>query len=170
MSRNIKIALVILAILLIGALGFWLVVRQTTPTTTPSTEPSGEQPTTTNFALPATTDDKMFLPLENGSLEVNNIYKDPIASLEENGVDFAQSPDYAIAFYPDNQGFIITITNPEIQAARDSAEIAFLMELGITQEEACKLNVSLSVPFSINQQNAGQEFGLSFCPNGKAFN
>jgi hypothetical protein len=76
-----------------------------------------------------------------------------------------------MAYYTQDQGFLIVITNKDIEPARKSAEAAFLKILGLEQEKekACSLKVSLTVPFDVNAQASGTNYGLSFCPNGKPF-
>ena len=105
-----------------------------------------------------------------GTISINNPYELPESKpLSLGGVNFKENADYSIDYYPQDQGFIIAILNPNIQAARDAAEKDFLKTLDITKAAACKLKVTLSVPFDVNENASGKNYRLSFCPNGKAF-
>lgn len=135
----------------------------TPPTPSPSVFPSG-------FIVPQKTDSKMTIKTNEGSVATNNVYADPIQQFPDNSVAFANNNYYYFAFFPLDESFVITILNPDIQTARVKAENDFLQQLSITKEQACDLKLTLAVPFSINQENSGQNFDLSFCPNGKPFN
>ncbi|MFA6928053.1 MAG: hypothetical protein WC258_02200 [Patescibacteria group bacterium] len=74
-----------------------------------------------------------------------------------------------MAYYPEDQGFIIAILNPNIEDSRKEAEKEFIKLLGINKTEACNLTVELSVPYSINKEVSGKNYGLSFCPDGIPF-
>ena len=103
------------------------------------------------------------------TISVNNIYKKSDKILSNNGVAFEDNEDYYIAYYPDDNSFTIVIHNRDVNLGREKAEIGFLNDLGITQEQACKLTVILGVPYSVSENLSGQNFGLSFCPGGKPF-
>ena len=106
----------------------------------------------------------------NGTVSINDPYKVPEGKpLSLGGVNFKENNSYSIDYYPEDQGFIVAILSSNIQAARDAAEKDFLETLGVTQAAACKLKVTLSVPFDINENASGINYRLSFCPNGKAF-
>ena len=111
----------------------------------------------------------MFINTGKEKIEINNVYKNPI-EMFESGVEFKKNSDYLIDYYSPDQLFVIVITNPNIDEARINAEKDFLDTLNINQEQACKLNIQLGVPFSVNENAAGINYGLSFCPNGKPFN
>ena len=124
-------------------------------------------PPQTTFTEPTGSDEKMTLSTVNGDIKINNLYKNPVATLYHNGVLFQQTPDFEMSFYPDDQGFIISLLNPDLQKARNEAEKAFLETLGISKEQACLLKISLGVTADISEKAAGQNYGLSFCPNGR---
>ncbi|MFA4817776.1 MAG: hypothetical protein WC608_03615 [Parcubacteria group bacterium] len=176
MSKNTKLIIVVFSIiLLVVAVYFFITLRSNPqkplaqPQTPPQTQQPGSSPTS-NFVVPPKDSGKMVITISQGSLEINNLYKNPVADLPGNGVAFKETNDYHMDFYPQDEGFIIAIQNPDIQTARDIAEVDFLQALGITKDQACSLKVTLGVPYNVNQQAAGQNYGLSFCPNGKSFN
>lgn len=117
--------------------------------------------------VPSQADEKMTIKTASGDITINNLYKKPIAMLFHNGVLFQQTPNFEISYYPDDQGFIISLLNPNLQKARGEAEKTFLETLGVQKEQACLLKISLGTTADINKKAAGQNFGLSFCPNGK---
>lgn len=121
------------------------------------------------FTMPSKDDPKMKITANGADLEVNNVFRYPIKDLSDGGVTFTENDNFISSFYPEDQGFIITITNPNIQQGREEAEQNFLFYLGITKEQACKLRVDLGVPAFVNGPAAGKNYGLSFCPNGKPF-
>jgi hypothetical protein len=63
---------------------------------------------------------------------------------------------YGIEFQPKIQKFFIDLRGNDLQLARNEAEKGLLEILGITQTEACRLNLNLGI------QGVGL-YGLSFC-------
>lgn len=84
------------------------------------------------------------------------------------GVVVANSDLYTIVYYAEEQGFAISIKNPDIQKSRSEAEARFLQELNIQKEDACKLTVDVGVPVSVSYEHSGKKYGLSFCPSAEA--
>lgn len=140
-----KIALTLASIILIAFLGFYLVFLKNR--------------------------NKITIKTPSGNVSINNPKKLPdIKPISLDGVSFKENTNYSIDYYPQDQGFIIVILNSDdIQKARDLAEKDFLDTLKLSQKDACKLNVSLTVPFRVNEKTSGINYHLSFCPNGKAF-
>ncbi|MFA5961412.1 MAG: hypothetical protein WC848_01875 [Parcubacteria group bacterium] len=119
---------------------------------------------------PATAIDTFTIATQTGTVAVNNIYKLPDAKpLDLDGVNFKNTQYYYMAYYPKQQGFIIAMMDPNIQKAREIAESDFLDILGITKDQACQLNVSLTVPPTVNETASGGNYGLSFCPGETEF-
>ncbi|MFZ2225915.1 MAG: hypothetical protein WA064_04875 [Candidatus Moraniibacteriota bacterium] len=115
-------------------------------------------------------ENQLIVKTPSGTVSINDPHKLPSGKpLSMDGVNFKENTNYSIDYYPQDQGFIIAILNPNIQAARDAAEKDFLKTLDITKAAACKLKVTLSVPFDVNENASGKNYRLSFCPNGKAF-
>lgn len=112
---------------------------------------------------------KMIVISGNEKIKVYNIYKKPLETYSNSDVEFKKTPDYTFDFYAKGPTFIITILNKNINAARETAEKDFLNTMQINKEQACKINVQLSVPFNVDENVAGPDYGLSFCPDGKKF-
>lgn len=104
---------------------------------------------------------------EQGNVRIPDITKNPIENLSAGGVTFQLSDDFSIEYYPEDKGFVITLLNRDIEAAQMKAEQEFLRALEISKENACKLNVSIGVPYSVDENLAGGIYKMSFCPGGK---
>jgi hypothetical protein len=172
MSKNLKLILISVAIVIVFALlvVYIINVRKSSVATPPAQQPSSQLPSV-KFVIPSESSSKMTIPTKDaGQIETNNIYIHPAGNLSNNGVGFISNDDYFMAFYPNDKSFTITIQSINLEEARRRAEAAFLQALGITQDQACRLNVSLYVPDFVSSKNSGQDFGLSFCPNGKPLN
>src|SRR3989339_510366 len=83
-------------------------------------------PISTSFPTPSPNEDKMPINTAQGAVEINNLYKNPDKTLSQSGVGFIRNPDYYMSYYPEDQGFIITILNPNIEQSRIDAEKSFL--------------------------------------------
>lgn len=119
-------------------------------------------------AAPLPTGDQITLTTRKGSVTTKNFLK----TAEDFGAGvyaLSMMENYHINYYrPDNSFQIAILTRPA-QTGRDQAEAALVEMLGITGQEACKLLVSLSVPFDVDPALVTKEFGLSFCPDGIPF-
>ncbi len=100
-----------------------------------------------------------------GSVAIDNVYKNPVEKLSRNGVEFKESEKYNMSFYPQNNGFLIVITDPNVVASEKEAENDFLSQLEISKDDACKLEISITVPFGVSEKYSGKVYGFSFCPN-----
>lgn len=107
---------------------------------------------------------------EKGTVPINNVYKDPVEKLSMNGVAFVNNSDYYMAFYPQDNGFLISINSSDVVSAERKAEKSFLKQLGITEEQACELKVSITVPYSVSEEYSGGNYTFSFCPDGNPLN
>jgi hypothetical protein len=107
---------------------------------------------------------------DQGEIKVNNFYKLTGAQpLSDDGVNFKNSSYYYMAYYPNQQGFLISILDMDIEKARQIAEDDFVQALNITKDQACMLNVSLTVSPEAGEKARGGNYRLSFCQNGKPF-
>jgi hypothetical protein len=165
LSKTILLAGAILIIGLIIFLLFKYFGRQAQPQTP-------ETPTTfSTFPVPPASDEKMSVKTTDGeTVFLNNVYRQPVENLFQNGVIFKENSDYSMAFYPQDQSFIVTLLNSDIKTARNNAERDLLAALEIDEQVSCQLKVSVTVPYGVNADASGQEYGLSFCPGGKPFN
>lgn len=94
---------------------------------------------------------------------MNNIYNNE-SSLKSNGeLRFLETPKYHLIYSPPKEYFLISIVASPFPESRKEAETAFLNILGITQDQACRLNVNVTTPLSVNPDYAGNAYRLSFC-------
>lgn len=108
------------------------------------------------------------VPAKNGAVPVNNVTQNPVQQVGDTVV-FAQTDQYSIIYYQKEQTFSITISSQPAQPARDAAEAVLLQKLGISKDQSCNLIVTTYVPYDVDPNLSGQDYGLSFCPSGKAF-
>jgi hypothetical protein len=114
--------------------------------------------------------EKIKVATDKGPVFINDIEKNPIEKIAyDSSVVFGKSDNFTMSYYPPDQGFIITIDSPALEQSRQQAEKNFLDLLGVSKEQACLLKVTLNVPYNVSEAASGQNYGLSFCPNGKPF-
>jgi len=73
-------------------------------------------------------------------------------------------PKYIIEYIASTNYFNIGLFSEPIATARLDAEQYLLQELGITKEQMCMLNYTVSAPVSVNEYYSGTNLGFSFCP------
>lgn len=168
MERRTKL-LIFLSLLFVAVISVLYFVFSKKPSQPVPSQPIVEPQPSPSFPIPSASDPKMTITTPQGTLELNNVYKNPLENLSNGGVSFKDNSDYYMAYYPQDQGFLVVIQNPDIKTARDKAEADLLETLGIDKSAACKLKVSITVPYDVNASASGQEYGLSFCPNAKQF-
>lgn len=103
--------------------------------------------------------------MEIKGIKVNNVYKNPIILNRKNDVTFFKNDKYEFVYLPYYQVFIITIVGSPFQMYIKPAEEEFIKALGISKEQACKLNVELGTVVFANPDYAGKTYPLSFCRN-----
>lgn len=173
MDKKKIIILVTTVLLIVGLLSVILFYRKSEKIPTVPTDTN--QPAFPEFPIiqgtkPDVSTDKFEIKTQEGPIHVNNVYKlPPVQELSYDGIKFKNSDYYSMDYYPNQQGFIIIITNPDIEKARQIAEDDFLNILGISKNEACQLNVSMTVFREVSDLASGRNYRLSFCPNGKPF-
>jgi hypothetical protein len=74
-----------------------------------------------------------------------------------------ETKDYGIAYFDNDNAFLITIFASPFEEKRTIAEDAFLESLDITQEEACNLTVYITTTMHANPNEASKDHYLSFC-------
>ncbi|HUZ92914.1 MAG TPA: hypothetical protein VNG29_02850 [Candidatus Paceibacterota bacterium] len=108
------------------------------------------------------TDPTITLGTAKGSVIVNNFYKLAVEQ-EENTLVFKKTDQYLLSYDTTNSSFWIQVSGTPFDDARKAAEADFLQTLGLSQADACKLAVSVGVPYSPGNALDGQFFPLSFC-------
>ena len=92
----------------------------------------------------------------NGSIEVKNFYK-TLVDTEEGSIIMADNENYQISYERSTSVFYIHFRNDAV--SQSQAEADLLNVLGISQQDACKLNVLVFQPGKTNGAK------LSFCTN-----
>ena len=136
-----------------------------------------QQVGTDDYSFPQANDDgTLSLASRNGgSVSVYNFYDDPGTSdigddnyVLYNTNDDSLSLGYQIVYFSMDQSFVISLTESPWRDLRPQAEQAFLRALNISQSDACNLKVSVTIPYNVDPEYAGEDLGLSFCPNAKS--
>ena len=112
--------------------------------------------------------DQIFVETDEGEIKIDDLYTEDSILLSNDGVVFSDQKDYSIMFFPDDASFIISIKDGNIYEVRKKAEADFLSKANITEQEACQLDVILSVLWTADINAAGVGYGLSFCSDGVA--
>ena len=92
----------------------------------------------------------------NGSIEVKNFYK-TLVDTEEGSIIMADNENYQISYERSTSVFYIHFRNDAV--SQSQAEADLLNVLGISQQDACKLNVL------VFQSGLAEGSRLSFCAN-----
>lgn len=154
MRRNIiRIVLFLVFVGVAVGLGFWTRKYQSTE----------------HDVRPKYENGKIRIPTAGNDVYINDVYANPVALLPLNGVVFAETNQYSMYYYPFDQSFAITLFDSDLSTAQEIAERVFLENLGIDARHACKLKATISVPFAVNENVAGPQYGLSFCGGGHRF-
>lgn len=115
------------------------------------------------------TSNSLSLPAQDGSsVPVKDFTKDPQQVLEGTDV-IIQNDNYSIVYFTKDKSLLVTILSEPVQANRAMAEQEVISRLNVSKEDVCKLTIALTVPAGVNAGLAGQNYGLSFCSNGKPF-
>ncbi len=116
---------------------------------------------------------KIDLPTNDfkSTVSVNDYYKAPSSTvIDEKDVAIGTNKNFDILGYNYNneKTFLIYLKNSDepLKITRQNAENTFLEKLGITKQQACSLVVSERLANDIKGATT-QDYGLSFCPNGK---
>jgi hypothetical protein len=104
-----------------------------------------------------------------GTVQVKNFYG-PNLGIDDGGdLIVKATADYLIVYDYFDSSFWLAITGKPFTTWQNVAEQDFIQTLGITEADACKLDVTSGVIYSQGDPNDGQSFPLSFCVSG-AFN
>ena len=107
---------------------------------------------------------------ENTYIQVNDFKQQPfVLDVGEgfynlDGANADINLPYSILYNQNNQSFAISLNIAPLYTTRDQATAEFIKRLGITSEQACKINIYVGVPYSVDSRLSGQNLGLSYCP------
>jgi len=158
----------VLSFILVIAAGVFLPVRRNAPIRPAPQQPSGSGNQIPNSGSPANIEGKIPIKTSTGKVFVNDFRKN--AEVASSGVlYFVEKNEYNIAYNSTGNEFILTLlVNKDIEKTRGAMENDFINSLGISREDACKLNVYLYVSAAVDNKLSGNH-GLSFCTGSQSF-
>lgn len=162
--KNKRGILIVLVLILLTVAGYFILRKQkpkttSTTTTTPLKTPIPEI-SSPHFELSQIQKREY---LEISGIKVDNFYKKSILTGDDGYSLFVKTSKYKIMYIPIDNSFLISIIDNPFDSVKPEAEEAFLNDLLITKEEACKLTVNITTPNSVNPAKSGQIYKLSFC-------
>lgn len=117
------------------------------------------------IAVPTPTGVLIELPeeetIESSGVKINNPFRSPKKLTVQGDVLFEETPVYHMVYLKQFDEFLITIEKEPFEENRQQAESFFLAKLGITKEEACDLQVTVSPPKKEGELSPSHR--LSFC-------
>jgi hypothetical protein len=161
MLKNKKVIIIALALSLIGAGVLFAAIANRPQTNDFSDEIQQAQ------SQPISETVESFTPPKEDSLIISGVTMNNFYHQEESrtggNVIFFKTDEYILAYVISNNQFNITITTNTFEETRSLAEKALLTQLGINQEEACKLDVTVHNPSMFNPSSDDRIHRLSFC-------
>ena len=160
MSNRVKIFIVLVL------LGFALVAYVTSNFFSPQSDNNSDAPFTVE--PPPKIEIEPFIPPQDDKIitsevEMNNFYKtSPRIDITGDALVTSNSNNLT-GFYIKGELFLVSVKESPFVEARVKAEQEFIEKLGITEEDACKLNVVVNTPAYANPKEAGKNHPLSFC-------
>lgn len=143
------------------------VVPEVTPTATAELSPTPTivEPTTTPTILPTLTPTPTKEPgrIPISGVAVKDFTQFAQGKLPNGDVLLVRTDDYQIIYSQSTQAFTVTILVENFIKVREVAEAKFIDMLGVTEENACRLTVTVGSPSHINSKYAGLVFPLSWC-------
>ena len=119
-------------------------------------------PATSSISIPS--GDTIAIGTSKGVVTMNNFYNSAAyIDQDERTVVIQQTSTYGIFYSISDSSFTIIIFEMPFEAARQMAEVSFLTTLGISKSDACKLNIIIGAPYSIDSSSADHNLGMSFC-------
>lgn len=171
-----KIFVLSLVVVLLGALGigayFLMKAPDTVPTPPPAKDPfgsaGGSGVGSGGVVTPPTEMPTRSLALLDGreaSVPDFTLENQTEVSGPETGYDVGGSSegDYHVLYFPEDSYFLISIFAEPIGANRLLAEAELRRRLKLPDEELCALNVDVFTTVEANESYAGMSLGLSFC-------
>jgi hypothetical protein len=125
----------------------------------------GQSETPSRVAIPrAPASDRFVIHTPKRDVAVIDFRKHPVSVTDDRQtVVIEDKKDFQIVFNVADTSFVISINVKPFPLVRKEEEAAFLKDLGISQNDACKLSAYEGTTMRIDPRYAGQAFGLSFC-------
>lgn len=113
------------------------------------------------FAFPQ--EEYVVIGTSSGVVRVKNFYKAAEKVIEQTEIVIKETPEYLFLYHAASGDFELRVLGKSPRSSRARAEEELLRLLGLSQEEACKLQVSVSVPYGADPLLKGGIYPLSFC-------
>jgi hypothetical protein len=117
----------------------------------------------------APTGTQLSIGTAQGTVSMNNFYTANPPVVDGGTIIIKQTPNYAITYDPNTDEFWLAILGTPFVTWQTAAEQDFLTTLGVSEADACKLDVTSGVVYSPGDPNDGKDFPLSFCGGNSAF-
>lgn len=167
MKKLLPFIIVVIIIGLMVAV-FWQFNKTNENTDSPNEIPA-QFPTTVDEVLPST-----FTPSEYTTESGTNIITRDFKSLKKiekvgesfynlNGADPLVNLPYSILYSENDHSYIISLEQTPIEETRVRASEDFQILVGLKEEDACRLNVLVAVPYEIDPGLSGRDLKLSYC-------
>ena len=156
MSLKLKLMLILCGVLFVGIpLVLWT-LQPGTPKKTPIPIIA---PTPTRYIPEEAPNGRIKI----GDVTMHNFVKNAQRIDAQNDVFFINTPEYEVVYLNPFNEFLITIKQTPFDENRIRAEQDLLRTLDITEEDACKLQVTIGMPGFVDPEYTGRNFPLSFC-------
>ncbi len=107
--------------------------------------------------------DKFSISTDEENVEVMDFRENVLESNSAGEMLLVDEKDYQIVYYAPDQSFLMTLYTLPIPETQKKAEDALLRILNISKEEACRLKVSIGVPYQLDPNYIGVRLPLGFC-------
>ncbi len=160
-----KIILTAIGIILVTAVVLAISVFRNSDDVTTGDEDGGETSSqeipAANLNLKVPAGEKIQLGTAKGIVEVNNFYRSVVAA-QEQFLIIKREGNYEVTYDTASSAFFINISKGSFDSVRPSAEDGFLKFLGVSREDACKLDVAVGAAREVSDAPRGVA-PLSFC-------
>lgn len=155
MNRLTLFIVVFAIIITVFTLIFLVFLRTTSVSPTPPPSPT---PTRTTIPIPTypTTD-----TIQSSGVKIKNPFVGAKEFTTQGDALTDKTDTYSIVYLRQFDEFIITVDAEPFESNRLAAELNFIERLGVTQQDACRLNVSISPPKK--EDSLTPRYKLSFC-------
>ena len=151
-----KLAKITIGVIVLFGIVLGYLSSQTSKTgETPTTERAGDE--TGTSLLPGA--DKITI----SGVEMNNFNNFAIYKGKIGDTRFIDEKDFKATYFPQDEAFLINIMASPFDIVRAEAEIKFLSVLSLDKDNSCKLAVYITTPRTLNPNEAGTNYRLSFC-------
>lgn len=78
--------------------------------------------------------------------------------------EVAATDNYNIYYNSTDNYFVVSLLSTPLGWYRKQAQEKLLEVSQLSKEDLCKLNISVTVPYWVDENSVGIQYGLSFCP------